>query len=365
VREASLATGREALADEAGIGRPSSRLKETVVPFTAGDGFLCNLIHVEGEKPPEKGPVLFVHGAGVRANIFRAPIGKTLVDDLVDHGYDVWLENWRASIDFRPNEWTLDQAALYDHPRAVETVVEATGSPEVKAVIHCQGSTSFMMSAIAGLVPQVKVIVSNAVSLHPVVPGFSELKLTFALPLLRLITKYLNPQWGLRAPDAPARLVSWLVAMSHHECDNPVCKQVSFTYGSGFPALWRHENLNDETHEWLKQEFAAVPMAFFAQIARCVSKGNLVSVEGEKGLPEDFAAHEPQTEARIAFFAGEKNLCFLPESQKRSYDHFARYRKDYHSLYVLPDYSHLDVFMGKNAARDVFPIIRRELDRAN
>ena len=37
-------------------------------------------------KPPAKAPVLLVHGAGVRANIFRAPSGRTLVDVLVDEG---------------------------------------------------------------------------------------------------------------------------------------------------------------------------------------------------------------------------------------------------------------------------------------
>ena len=84
---------------------------ETVVPFTAGDGFRCNLIHVQGERSPTKGPVLLVHGAGVRANIFRARVQVTLVDFLTKHGYDVWLENWRASIDLPPNRWTLDQAA--------------------------------------------------------------------------------------------------------------------------------------------------------------------------------------------------------------------------------------------------------------
>ena len=54
-----------------------------------------------------------------------------------------------------------------------------TGATDVKAIIHCQGSTSFMMSAIAGLVPQVKTIVSNAVSLHTVVPKDGEGKLKY------------------------------------------------------------------------------------------------------------------------------------------------------------------------------------------
>ena len=101
---------------------------DEVIPFSAGDGVACNLINVRGKHAPTKGPVLLVHGAGVRANIFRAPSGRTLVDVLVDEGWDVWLENWRASIDVPHNHWTLDQAAVYDHPRAVRTVLEETGA---------------------------------------------------------------------------------------------------------------------------------------------------------------------------------------------------------------------------------------------
>lgn len=340
-------------------------LEERVIPFRAGDGFQCNLIHVQGERPPTRGPVLLVHGAGVRANIFRAPVKTTLVDALVERGYDVWLENWRASIDLPPNRWTLDQAAVYDHPVAVKTVLRETGASEMKAVIHCQGSTSFMMSAIAGLVPQVKTIVSNAVSLHPDIPWIERVKSFIALPIVSALTPFLNPQWGLRADGVVPKLIDGLVKLTHHECDNPVCKHASFTYGTGFPVLWRHENLNPETHEWLKREFAHVPMSFFRQMDRCVSKGHLVPVEGMRELPRDFVAQPPRTDARFAFFAGERNICFLPESQQRTHDFFQKQRKDYHSLHVVPGYGHLDMFIGKDAARDVFPIMLKELDRPN
>ena len=245
----------------------------------------------------------------------------------------------------------------------MKTVVKETGCSEIKAIIHCQGSTSFMMSAMAGLVPEVKTIVSNAVSLHTVVPEFSRFKLNYALPLISLVTPNLNPQWGLRAPTLAAKAISLMVALVHHECDNPVCKQVSFTYGSGFPALWQHENLNDATHEWLKQEFAEVPISFFRQMARCVRRGHLVSVEGKKELPADFAAQPPQTDARFSFFAGTKNLCFLPESQQRTHKFFNACRKNFHTLNVVPGYSHLDIFMGHNAARDVFPAMVAELEK--
>ncbi len=340
-------------------------LTERVVPFRAGDGLQCNLIHVQGDTPARKGPVLLVHGAGVRANIFRAPTKLNFVEFLVQQGYDVWLENWRASIDLTPNLWTLDQAALYDHPEAVKLIVRETGCQALKAVIHCQGSTSFMMSAVAGLVPQVKTILSNAVSLHPIVPRASIAKSKVALPLVRLLTPYLNPRWGVSAPTFAAKLISLIVRLTHHECRNQVCKQVSFTYGSGFPALWRHENLNEDTHEWLKQEFAHVPIRFFDQIMRCVHAGHLVSVEGKPGLPADFVAQKPQTDARFAFFAGRLNRCFLPESQEKTYDYFNAQRTEYHSLYVLPSYSHLDVFMGKNSAEDIFPLMLAELERRN
>lgn len=116
------------------------------------------------------------------------------VQYLIDHGYDVWMENWRASIDFEKNLWTCDQAAAYDHPAAVETVCAATGPEQIKAVIHCQGSTTFMMSAVAGLIPQVTTIVTNGVSLHPIVPAWSAFKLNVAVPTLKMVTDYLNPQ---------------------------------------------------------------------------------------------------------------------------------------------------------------------------
>lgn len=342
-----------------------SPLGETVVPFIAGDGFACNLVRMRGPNPPHRGPVILVHGAGVRANIFRAPVRRTIVDMLVAEGYDVWLENWRASIDLPPNRWTLDQAAVFDHPAAVRTVVRETGAATVKAVIHCQGSTSFMMSAAAGLLPEVTTIVSNAVSLHPVVPAFSRVKLKAAVPLVSLMTEFLNPQWGFDAPTLPGRLLARFVALTHHECDNLVCRQVSFTYGTGFPALWRHENLNDRTHEWLRQEFGHVPLSFFRQIARCVARGSLVSVDGRSELPADLTAAPPRTSARIAFFAGEKNLCFLPDSQVRTYEYFSRHRPGDHALHILRGYSHLDMFMGDRAAEDVFPIMIDELNKGN
>lgn len=337
---------------------------ERVIPFTTADGVECNVINVRGAQAPAKSPVLLVHGAGVRANIFRAPSGRTLVDALIDESHDVWLENWRASIDVPHNAWTLDQAAVLDHPAAVKTVLSDTGARELKAVIHCQGSTSFMMSSVAGLLPEVTTIVSNAVSLHPVVTRPARRKLRYFVPVLARLLGYINPQWGMSgAPWIAPKVMTAFVKLTHRECDNAVCKLASYTYGSGKPTLWRHENLNAATHDWLSHEFADVPLTFFRQMLRCVDAGRLLSVEERPELPADLTAQPARTDARFAFLAGDRNVCFLPLSQRRTFEWFDRQAPGRHRMHVLPGYGHLDVFMGKDAARDVFPTIVDELQR--
>ena len=68
----------------------------------ADDGLPLTMIRVRGSQEPTKGPVVLVHGAGVRAELFRPPVERTVVDALIADGWDVWLLNWRASIDLDP-----------------------------------------------------------------------------------------------------------------------------------------------------------------------------------------------------------------------------------------------------------------------
>jgi hypothetical protein len=330
-----------------------------IYPFRAYDGFVCNLWRLKNDAATPRGPVMLVHGAGVSANIFNPPTPTNVIEALAHAGYDVWLENWRGSTVFQPNQWDLDQVATNDHPAAVREVLRITGSEDLKAIIHCQGSTSFMISAVTGLVPQVKTVVSNAVSLHPFVPGFSDVKLRYLLPLVRAMTPYLNPHWGVDAPDFTAHFFRFMVQMSHWEKDTTVGKMVSFTYGAGHPALWQLDNLTPETLDWIQGEFGAVPVSFFHHIKRCVQAGVLVSVDGAR----NYGANRPATDARFVFFTGKQNKCFLPESQVQSFTYFDQLRPGFHQLHAYDQYSHLDIFFGKHADRDIFPVMIMELNR--
>jgi hypothetical protein len=338
---------------------------EEVVEFRAGDGRSLNLVHLSPTDAPARGPVLLIAGSGVRANIFRPPVEVSLVDLLLDQGYDVWIENWRASIDFDPCQWTLDDGAVFDHPAAVQEVVRRTGADTIQAVVHCQGSTSFMMAAAAGLVPEVRTVVSNSVSLHPAVPPLAKVKLLAAAPVLAHLTHYLDPQWGRHPKGLLASVLRLVVRLTHHECDNPVCKMTSFCYGLGLrnAVLWSHEQLNTATHDWISDEFAWIPMTFFQQMAASVAKGELVPVAGRPELPRSFVDRPPKTDARFVFLTGTANRTFHPDSQRRTFEFFDGFRPDYHALYQLDGYGHLDVFIGERAGREVAPLILAELAR--
>jgi alpha-beta hydrolase superfamily lysophospholipase len=73
------------------------RVTPEIVDFAARDRFGLNFHHYPSIGSGNAGPVIVVHGAGVRA-LFLPPTEETLVDALLDAGYDVWLLNWRANI---------------------------------------------------------------------------------------------------------------------------------------------------------------------------------------------------------------------------------------------------------------------------
>jgi hypothetical protein len=267
----------------------------------------------DGDAPPERGPVLLGHGTGVRANLFYTPpLRATLVDALLDAGHDVWLESWRGSIDLDTSEYTLDQVAVHNHPALVRAVLEQTGSERLKAVMHCQASTSFTMAALAGLLPQVTDVVTNAVTLFVDLLPASRRRMQVLIPLIGPAMPGLDPQWAIRPPGLRTDGFARIAELGRRECDNPVCAVANFTYGPGPDVLWRHENLSDATHRWISREFGWVPTSFFRQIAACAKAGHLVAVDDSvRGLPEDFT-RRPAAHRRALHAARGRGEPLLP-----------------------------------------------------
>ena len=360
-------------------GRPG--LSRQIVRVEARDGFELNLHHL-GPSEPRAGegrPVLLIGGLAMRAEGFYGPPGRTtIVDALLAAGHDVWVENWRTSIDLPPSDFTLETAAVFDHPAAVQEVLERTGRPELDAVAHCMGSASLTMSVLAGLVPQLRTVVSSAVSLHVALAARSRLRLTLGVAPMSLFLRGADPQWAARPPSPAAAVVSGWARLVRREYADPLVAATTYIYGGEAEALWRLDNLDEETLHWLSREFGYAPLSFFRQMRRCGSAGHLVPVDelpglraglakaagrrpepdppaGVPDLEELLLAARPPQDTRFAFLAGAENRFFLPAGQRETYDHFRALRPESgHSYVELPGYSHYDVLIGRNAPTDVF-----------
>jgi predicted alpha/beta hydrolase len=345
-------------------GREHS-LRRRIVPFAADDGYPLTVHQLRGEREPTRGPVLMAHGAGMRANAFYdPPVPVTMVDALVAEGYDVWSLNWRGSVDFPPHRWTLDRVAAYDHPAAVRTILEHTGRRTLKAVVHCQGSSTFVMAAAAGLLPEVTHVVSSAVALHPVVTRGALVKQWTVMPVAGLFSPYLDAQWGIRAPTPfAAGAAAWARLVRHRDCDDPVCHMLQFMYGFGPEVVWRHENLEADTHAWTSREFGYAPFTLLRQVARSVRAGHVVPVDGLAELPDSFVDRAPETSARFTFLTGEHNRLFLPASQRRTFEHFERFQPGRHAHAVIPRLGHLDLYFGRTAVTATHPLVLAGLER--
>src|SRR3954463_6188271 len=102
----------------------------------------------------EKGPLVMAPGYGNAARAFAIDtVPKNFVQYLGEHGYDVWLFDYRASPDLPAShgQFDVDDIALRDWPAAIDTVRRETGQDTVQAFGHCIGGLSLFMAMGGGM----------------------------------------------------------------------------------------------------------------------------------------------------------------------------------------------------------------------
>lgn len=326
---------------------------------TTVDGLQLRLTRYCGGK---KGPVILSHGLGVSSEIFSLDtIDTNLLEYLFAHGYDVWLLDYRASIDLPASrtQFTADDIAQKDYPAAVEAVRLVTGAATVQTVVHCYGSTTFFMAMLAGL-QGVRSAVSSQIATHIVAPPITRFKVGLHLPeVLEAVgvdslTAYVDrhADWKNRLFDLALKCYPVAAA---ERCTSPVCHRITFMYAP----LYEHAQLNTLTHETLHETFGIANMRAFEHLALMTKKGHVVTATGE----DAYLPHLDRLAIPITFIHGARNECFLPASTAKTYELLqqangaALYRR-----HVIPDYGHIDCIFGKNAVKDVYPLILQHLD---
>jgi cholesterol oxidase len=149
----------------------------------ASDGVSLRLTRYRGG---DRGPVMLTHGLGVSSRIFsRDTIETNLVEFLFGRGFDVWLLDYRSSIELPASrsQHTGDEVARLDYPAAVAEILRLTGRPDLQIVAHCFGATTFFMAMLAGL-QGVRSAVVSQIATEVVAPSVTRIKSGLYMPNL-------------------------------------------------------------------------------------------------------------------------------------------------------------------------------------
>ncbi|MXP09883.1 alpha/beta fold hydrolase [Pseudoblastomonas halimionae] len=333
-----------------------------------GDGWNVGLTRYRGGV---KGPVILAPGFSVKASSFATDtVPRNLVEELCAANYDVWLFDYRASADSGnpvdpPQAFTIDDIARHDWPAAVDFVRRKTGAHDVQAMAHCVGSMSLLMALAGGYVSNIRSVVSSQLTLHPVTDWMNYLKADIGTASLMGQVAQLGGHIGF-APkgtdlDYEIDAVAYnLPVPEGQECKNPACRRVFGIFGPSYD----HAQLGHDTHVAIADMFSDISLKPFDQLSAIMHEGRAVDAEGHEAyLGEENAL---RLALPITFLSGANNQIFYPESAQRTRAWLASHNDP--SLYdqiVIPGYAHMDLFIGRHAARDVAPTIVEQLDRFN
>ena len=327
--------------------------------FDAADGVTLRLTRYCGGT---KGPVILSPGFGTSSLAFTIDtVDTNFPEYLYARGYDVWVFDYRASpaLPSAGTSFTLDDVATKDYPAAVDKVREVTAADSVQVVGHCVGSLTFLMGMAAGL-QGVRSAVCSQLTLHPVAPPLNMIKANLRLARLfddvgvDTLTTDFEATSGLdKLFDGAMRF--W---PTRETCNSPTCRRILFMYGE----VYSHGQLNPATHDAMHEMFGVANTRAFAHVSKMISTGHAVAADGG----EAYLPNVGRLKIPITFIHGEQNRLFLPEGSLKTFDYLsATNGPSYYARHVIPGYAHMDCFIGKDAARDVYPLVLAELEKYN
>ena len=182
-----------------------------VHPVLTSDGTEVRLTRY---RSGDKGPVVLAPGYGNAARSFAVDtVDKNWVQYLGEHGYDVWLLDYRASTDLPSSftQFTVDDIALRDWPAAIDVVRRETRQDSVQALGHCIGGLSLFM-ALGGGLEGVRSATFSSLAGHPVPTPGNRLRAWARVPTILKTLGIKHGELGLEsaaglAPDVAERLL--------------------------------------------------------------------------------------------------------------------------------------------------------------
>ncbi|MDA1313580.1 MAG: alpha/beta fold hydrolase [Acidobacteria bacterium] len=330
--------------------------------FNTVDNVTLKLTRYQGGT---KGPVVLAPGFGTSTLAFSIDtIDTNFPEYLFASGYDVWLFDYRASPDLPSAEtqFTLDDIATRDYPAALDKVRAITGAADVQVVVHCVGSMTFLMGALSGKVSGIRSAICSQLAFFPVSPPINEFRsglriasVLSALGVATMTTDFDETDFADKLADAVLKIFP-----TKGRFKSPVERLIQLIYGE----VYNHDRLNAATHAAMGEMFGVANLRTFAHLANLVRKGRILNAAGE----DVYLPHVDRLKFPITFIHGEENHLFLPEGTRQTMHTIAKANLADANLYQhiqFPNYSHMDFFIGENAAHDIFPTLAAQLDVHN
>lgn len=343
--------------------------------FCTGDGLglsLLRFVRSRGASSCAKGrrAVMIVHGLTTSSDMFIQPEHRNLVSFLLDEGIDeVWTLDFRMSnrhpYNLQPSRYSMDDCAVYDIPAAVAAIRRLTGDPagdalQLHVIAHCLGSMSVAMALFGGTIRGIRSCVLNSVALTPHVPRWSMVKgHVFPFIVERILQQpYVSPRWSDDPRLTLGKLLSKGVSLFHRECDVPACHMLSLMWGTGWPALYHHHNLDERTHRRGGDLYGPVGLNYHRHVMKMLRRGHR-TVRMRKApeydvLPDDYLVAAERIETPCLLLTGRDNRVFS-DSNLHCHRALEKAAPGRHRLDIVEGYGHQDVFMGARVDRDVFP----------
>lgn len=327
--------------------------------FKTADGAELRLIRYDGGP---KGPVVLAPGFGTSTLAFSTTTVETNLPELLfEADYDVWLFDYRSSpeLPVSRTQYTLDDIIREDWPAAIDRIVAESGAVDVQVVAHCVGSGTVLTSLMTGL-ERVRSVVASQFTPYVDFSTKTQLKAGTHLPSVLNVmgVEGLDPDcneknWEQRLADKMLEhYPTW------ERCNLATCRRILFLYGEVF----KHDQLNDDTHMQVHSMFGNATMTAFEHLSRIIVQRRMVNRMGEDVYLPDLG----EIKCPVAFIHGEDNRFIMPTGSARTFEELKRLNgAKLYTRHLIPGYAHMDCFIGKNAHRDVFPIILSELDKHN
>lgn len=329
-------------------------------PIKTEDGVDLLLTRYKGG---DKGPLLMVHGfSGNRLTFCIDTVDTNMAEYFYENGYDVWLFDYRLS-NYLPSakqSHTVDEVARYDYPAAIAKILQASGAAQVDVMAHCVGSVSLFMALLSGM-KGVRSVVSAQIAADffpaPQVKWKAGLHVPQVLEALGIhsLSAYADKEesWMQKLYD---KFLSLYAVPLAGYCSDPTCHRMTFMFGP----LYEHSQLNDGTHRAMIDMFSVANMKTYDQLTAMIRAGHLQNFAGE----EVYMPHLDRLAIPITFIHGEKNGLFDVQSTLATMNRLvAANGSSLYKHHIIAGYGHNDCMYGKQADRDVFPLILEQFEQ--